>query len=352
MKLLFIPHVPNRTLVNRVYAFAKATDSYFLTWEMDNSSLKHKIISQLRSFRFRQNGKMVQIPLLFKPEQFATTFNTHNLNTLIDKLHIDAVLNANALLFDIQKIKVPVIYDLVDDHLEENSSIGLSANRVKKIKEDIKNATGVLCVTHLLEKKVRDMGLHRNTVTIENGVYIEKFRNAKSLKKELGIEGKKVFGFIGGIERWTGIDKAIEQYLKIKMPDTAMLVVGGNNGAFYRSLVTRYSRDVLFVGRVRPDKVAPYFKTIDVGLIPFELNDFTHNALPIKALEYALSGAHVISTPLNGLKEKNFPFITFCEIDTFAACMQKEYEKVKFDFSELSWDEQSKKLLAFVEKNI
>jgi len=94
MKLLFIPHVPNRTLVNRVYAFAKATDSYFLTWEMDNSSLKHKIISQLRSFRFRQNGKMVQIPLLFKPEQFATTFNTHNLNTLIDKLHIDAVLNA------------------------------------------------------------------------------------------------------------------------------------------------------------------------------------------------------------------------------------------------------------------
>ncbi len=351
MKLLFIPHVPNRALINRVYEFAKATDSYFLTWEMDNSSLKHKIISQLQSLRFRQNGKIVQIPLLFKPEQFATRFNTHNLNILIDTLNIDVVINANALLFDIQKINVPVIYDLVDDHLETNASIGLSANRIEKIKRDMKNATGVLCVTSLLEKKVRDIGLHRNTVTIENGVYIEKFQNAKSLKKELGLEGKKVFGFIGGIERWTGLDKAIEQYIKVKDADNAFLVVGGNDGAFYKSLVKKYHEDILFVGSIPPESVADYFKTIDVGLIPFELNDFTHNALPIKALEYALAGAHVISTPLNGLKAKHFPFVTFCEIDTFAVCMQKKYEKVHFDFTALSWGEQSQKLLAFVEKN-
>ena len=351
MKLLFIPHVPNLNLINRVYEFAKVTDSYFLTWEMDNSSLKHKIISQLQSLRFRKNGKMVQIPLLFKPEKFAAAFNTHNLNTLIDELNIDVVINANALLFDIQKINVPVIYDLVDDHLEANSSIGLSINRIQKIKEDIKNARGVLCVTTLLENKVRGMGLHRNTVTIENGVYIKKFQNAKSLKKELGIEGKKVFGFIGGIEKWTGIDKAIEQYLKIKDDNNAFLVVGGNDGAFYRNLVKKYSGDILFAGSIPPDSVADYFKTIDVGLIPFELNDFTHNALPIKALEYALAGAHVISTPLNGLKAKHFPFVTFCDIDIFAVCMQQAYKEVDFDFSKLSWDEQGKKMLAFVEEN-
>ncbi len=351
MNILFIPHVPNLNVINRVYGFAKNTDSYFLNWEIDNASLKHKVLSQFKSLTFRQNGKIIQIPLLFKPEKLAIKFNTLSLNRLINSLNIDVVVNANALLFDIAKIKVPVIYDLVDDHLEINSAIGLDQKRVEKIKEDIKNAKAVVCVTEILEQKVKDLGLHDKIITIENGVYIKKFQNAKSLKKELGIEGKKVFGFIGGIEKWTGIDKAIEQYLKIKDDNNAFLVVGGNDGAFYRNLVKKYSGDILFAGSIPPDSVADYFKTIDVGLIPFELNDFTHNALPIKALEYALAGAHVISTPLNGLKAKHFPFVTFCDIDTFAVCMQQAYKEVDFDFSKLSWDEQGKKMLAFVEEN-
>ena len=351
MNILFIPHVPNLNVINRVYEFAKNTNSYFLNWKIDNSSIGHKIASQINSLRFRKNGKIVQIPLLFKPQNVAIHFNTSNLNRLIKKFQIDVVVNANALLFDIKSIEAPVIYELVDDHLEVNDAIGLDENRVAKIKEDIKNSRGVVCVTEILEKKVKDLRLHHNTITVDNGVYIERFQKAKSLKKELGLESKKVFGFIGGIERWTGLDKAIEQYIKVKDADNAFLVVGGNDGAFYKSLVKKYHEDILFVGSIPPESVADYFKTIDVGLIPFELNDFTHNALPIKALEYALAGAHVISTPLNGLKAKHFPFVTFCEIDTFAVCMQKKYEKVHFDFTALSWGKQSQKLLEFVEKN-
>ncbi len=350
MNILFIPHVPNLNVINRVYEFAKTTNSYFLNWQIDNSSFKDKIASQINSLTFMKNGKIVQIPLLFKPEKFATQFNTFNLNRLIDKLQIDVVVNANALLFDIQNIKVPVVYDLVDDHLEVNSDIGLNTKRVEKIKKDIKNSVGVVCVTEILEKKVKSLGLHQNTITIENGVYIEKFQKAKSLKKELDLEGKKVFGFIGGIDEWTGIEKAIKAYLKIEDKNRAFLVVGGNDGAFYKNLVKKYSKDVLFVGRVEPEKVADYFKTIDRGLIPFELNDFTHNALPIKALEYALAGATVLSTPLNGLKSKQFPFVEFCEIEKFTECMQQEFKRVEFDFSELSWEKQSEKLIEFMER--
>ncbi len=350
MNILFIPHVPNLNVINRVYEFAKNSDSYFLNWEINNASLKHKALSQLKSLTFKQDGKIVQIPLLFKPETLAVKFNTFSLNRLIKRLKIDVVVNANALLFDIQKISVPVIYDLVDDHLEVNSAIGLDAKRVEKIKEDIANAKGVVCVTEILEQKVKKLGLHDKTVTIDNGVYIERFQKAKTLKKELGLEGKKVFGFIGGIEAWTGIDKAIEQYLKIKSDDNAFLVVGGNDGAFYQNLVKKYNKEVLFVGRVAPEKVASYFKTIDIGLIPFELNDFTHNALPIKALEYALAGSPVISTTLNGLKAKNYPFVTFCEIERFAECMQKSYNNVVYDFNELSWKKQSEKVMQFIER--
>ena len=352
MNILFIPHVPNLTVINRVYEFAKNTDSYFLNWQIDNSSLKHKITSQLNSLKFKQDGKIVQIPLLFKPQKLATKFNTLNLNRLIDRLEIDVVVNANALLFDIKEIKVPVVYDLVDDHLEVNSDIGLNRIRVKKIKEDIENSSGVICVTEILEKKVKELGLHNNTITIENGVYIEKFQKAKSLKKELGLEGKKVFGFVGGIDEWTGVEKAIKQYLKIKNETNAFLVVGGNDGEFYKKLLNQYDNDILFVGRIKPDLVADYFKSIDVGLIPFELNDFTHNALPIKALEYALAGARVISTPLNGLKAKEFPFVEFCEIDKFGEFMKKDFNGVEFDFSKISWEKEARKLIEFVRKKL
>ena len=350
MNLLFIPHVPNLNVINRVYEFAKNTNSYFLYWEIDNSSFKHKILSQLKSFQFKQKEKLIQIPLLFKPENVALKFNTFMLNKLIDKLQIDVVINANALLFDIKNIKVPVIYDLVDDHLEVNESIGLNESRVTKIKQDLRNSKGVICVTEILEEKVKQ--LNKNTITIENGVYIEKFNKAKSLKKELGLEGKKVFGFIGGIEKWTGIDRAIQEYLKIKDKNRAFLVVGGNDGEFYKNLVKKYKNDVMFVGRINPEKVADYFKTIDIGLIPFELNDFTNNALPIKALEYALAGAFVISTPLRALMKKKFPFIEFCEINNFSECMKKNYKIVEFDFSQFSWKKQSNKLLDFIKRSI
>ena len=347
MNILFIPHVPNLSVINRVYEFAKNTNSYFLIWQIDNSSLKHKVVSQINSFSFKQDGKMLQIPLLFKPQNIATKFNTFMLNMLIDKLKIDVVVNANALLFDIKNIKVPVIYDLVDDHLEVNESIGLTQQRVQKIKEDIKNSKGVVCVTSLLEEKVKKY--NQNTITIENGIYFDRFKKAVSLKSSLGMEHKKVFGYIGGVEEWTGLEKAIENYLKIKDESNAFLVVGGNDGEYYKNLVKKYKDDVMFIGKVNPLHVADYFKTLDVGLIPFKLNDFTNNALPIKALEYGYAGAVVVSTNLKYLKYKDYPFIKFCDINEFHKCMQQNIEFKKYDFSLYDWEKLSKVFLSFIE---
>jgi len=354
MNLLFIPHVPNLNVINRVYEFSKNTNSYFLNWKIDNTSLGAKVLSQLQSLRYSidETNKIIQIPLLFKPEGIASTFNTVMLNRLIEKLNIDVVVNANALLFDVKKIAVPVIYDLVDDHLSPNADIGLTYQRIAKIKEDIAASRGVVCVTHVLEEKVKALGLHSNTVTIENGLYLERFTHAKSLKQALNLEGKRVFGYIGGVSKWTGIDRAIKAYLKIKDDTNAFLVVGGDASDFYTKLVRKYGKDVLFVGSVAPSKVADYFKTIDVGLVPFELNAFTHNALPIKAMEYALAGACVIATPLNGLKAKNFPFVTFCDIEAFAVCMQKKCDEVTFDFDKYSWKEQSSLLYRYIEESL
>jgi len=351
MRILFIPHTPSTDIINRVYEFANISGGYILDWKIENSSFARKVHSQLYSMlrKTKLEDRVLSAPLLFRPDAIAPKINTKILNHTIEKYDIDIVVNANALLFDISSIKVPVIYDLVDDHLAVNPYLGLSKKRVEKIKEDLKNASAVVTVTDLLKKKVEP--LNSDVVTIENGVYIEKFERAVSIKKELGLEGKKVFGYIGGVDSWTGLHEACEAYEKIKSSDNAMIIVGGNNSKYYNDLKEKYSEYVLFTGPISPEKVGNFFKSIDIGLIPFILNDFTHNALPIKALEYGLAGAQVLSTPLNTLLKKRYPFIHFYSIDKFVLGMkQVEPKKVKFDFSSLSWQKQTEKLLAFIEE--
>ena len=336
-------------MINRVYEFSKNTNSYFLSWHIENSSLKAKVLSQLHSLfsPIKLEDNTLTIPLLFKPENLVTKLNTKMLNYAIKKFKIDIVVNANALLFDIKDIIVPVFYDLVDDHLSPNLDIGLTPLRVKKIERDIKNSRGVICVTSSLNEKVKS--LNSNTVTVENGLYIERFKKATSRKKELGLEGKKVFGYIGGVDEWTGIDKACESYIKIKNKTTAMIVVGDSKSSFFTALKKRYKEDVIFTGLISPNEVGDYFKALDIGLIPFKLNDFTNNAYPIKALEYGLAGAEVIATPLKVLKEKQFPFIHFYDISQFNIAMDNiEKREINFDFSELSWQKQSSKLISFI----
>lgn len=349
MNILFIPHVPNRKIINRVYEFSKTSNSYFLSWEIENSSLKAKVTSQLSSLfqAIKLKEDILTIPLLFKPENFATTLNTKILNYAIKKFNIDIVINANALLFDIENISVPVFYDLVDDHLSPNLDIGLTPLRIEKIKRDIRNSKGVICVTNILEEKVKS--LNSNTITVENGLYLEKFEKAKSLKKELGLEGKKVFGYIGGVDAWTGIDRACESYMQITDETNTMLVVGDSKSSFFRELKEKYQEKIIFTGLISPAKVGDYFKTVDVGLIPFKLNDFTNNAYPIKALEYGLAGAVVISTPLKVLQEKQLPFISFYDISEFSGGMREsKKQEIDFDFSELSWQKQTNRLMDFI----
>ena len=349
MKILFVPHVPRRDLINRVYEFAYNADQLFLSWHIQNDTFGLKVASQLKSLcqgiSLRDN--ILRMPLLFRPESIGVRFNTAMLNRIVKRYGIDVVVNANAWMFDVEAIRVPVVYDLVDDWLTPNPTIGVTPKRVEKIKRDLQHCVGVITVSKELETKVKP--LNPCTMTVENGVYIDRFTQAVSLKERYGLIGKKVFGYIGGVDEWTGIDKACEAFMRIKDDTNAMMIVGDSASAFFRDLKKRYGNTITFVGQVPPKLVGDYFKTIDIGLIPFELNDFTHNAFPIKAIEYGLAGANVLATPLRVLQEKRFPFIRFSPIETFAQAMATmTKEPFRYDFSRFDWRVQTDKLVQFV----
>ena len=141
--------------------------------------------------------------------------------------------------------------------------------------------------------------------------------------------------------------------MQIKDNTNAMIIVGDSKSDFFKNLKQKYQNDILFIGLVPPKRVGDYFKTLDIGLIPFVLNDFTNNAYPIKALEYGLAGGMVISTPLDVLVSKRLPFIEFCNIEDFAKKMKNiKKSSTKFDFSDLSWQKQTSRLISFIEESI
>jgi hypothetical protein len=139
--------------------------------------------------------------------------------------------------------------------------------------------------------------------------------------------------------------------MKIKTQNDAFIIVGDSKSNFFKKIKSKYRKDILFIGEVSPLNVADYFKSVDIGLIPFMLNDFTHNAFPIKALEYGLAGSMVISTPLRVLKSKKLPFIKFCDIKDFDKLMKNiKKESFIFDFAPYSWQKQSDEFLSFIKE--
>jgi hypothetical protein len=88
---------------------------------------------------------------------------------------------------------------------------------------------------------------------------------------------------------------------------------------------------------------------LDVGVIPFELSDFTKNAFPIKTLEYGAAGAYVIASQLTFLLNLKLPFVHFFENDKDLSNLIKHTSRRDLtdnnnELEKYAWEIQSKKL--------
>ncbi len=115
MNILFIPHIPNRKVVNRVYEFAKNSNSLSLYWSMESGSFIAKVISQIDSLKIKLMVKIC-IFLFSLNLKISLQKSIQLLSISIKKLNIRMVgLNANASTFDIKPTPGPGFMDLVDE---------------------------------------------------------------------------------------------------------------------------------------------------------------------------------------------------------------------------------------------
>jgi glycosyltransferase involved in cell wall biosynthesis len=323
-RLLFIPHAAlSETLVTRGEALAQGLAAQFqvhlVSWRSEapgESSLRGRLVSRLAGFltpgKVYPKGQVtvIETPLLYvrRPGmEMLRTINTAIVNRLIKKHAIDMVVNQLALV-NSRDIPKPHMIDIVDLP---------SSREIKRWSRQAARAAGITTITGDLKRVLARHGLEAEV--IGNGADFAKFRRAggQRIRDLLGLEGKFVIGYIGNHAEWSGLQFLLDVFARIKADvDEAVLLVVGP-GSEVRRAKTRVEGEgmqgVYFTGPVVASSVAEYFKAIDVGVLPFELDPHAALSFPIKVIEYSAARKPVVASPLGVLKEIGLPNVNIVD---------------------------------------
>jgi PEP-CTERM/exosortase A-associated glycosyltransferase len=180
--------------------------------------------------------------------QLAVMYSLANrLNKVIEQvrphlLHAHSpVLNALPALRIGHKLDIPVVYevrafweDAAVDH--GTSRYGGPRYRATKALETyaLRKADAITTICHGLQKDMVERGIAASKITvIPNAVDVDKFHLGQfpdaALKHQLGLDNKKVIGFIGSFYAYEGLTLLLKTLPGIlqQMPDVRVLLVGG-----------------------------------------------------------------------------------------------------------------------------
>lgn len=104
---------------------------------------------------------------------------------------------------------------------------------------------------------------------------------------------RPILGYVGGVHRHVDLDllEAVAQ----AHPDKSLVLVGP-----LQMDVSRLAGrpNVHFLGQKKYEDLPAYIRQFDLGLIPYELNEYTRSVYPTKLNEYLILGKPVVSTKL------------------------------------------------------
>lgn len=163
----------------------------------------------------------------------------------------------------------------------------------------------------LREEMIRRGAPADRLVVLPNGVHTAQFEPREpdaALVAELGLEGKMVIGYAGGLVDYEGLDLLLEAaaILKAERSDFAVIVVGdGHMSRKLNKLADSLDVNdvVTFTGRVPHSEVARYLSVFQVTPFPRLPLPVCELISPIKPFESMAMGKAVISSSVAALTE-------------------------------------------------
>jgi PEP-CTERM/exosortase A-associated glycosyltransferase len=230
------------------------------------------------------------------------------------------VLNALPALKVGRKRAIPVVYEVralwedaaVDHGVTREGSLRYRASRILETFA-LRHADHVTTICEGLRSEIVARGIPAERVTvIPNAVDTSAFRFGAepdaALRRELGLDGKKVIGFVGSFYTYEGLDLLIEAaaLLQPQHPDLRVLLVGGGP---HEAALKQLARDrglgsrVIFSGRVPHADVQRYYDLIDVLAYPRYRMRLTDIVTPLKPLEAMAQGRMLVASDVGGHRE-------------------------------------------------
>jgi glycosyltransferase involved in cell wall biosynthesis len=186
-----------------------------------------------------------------------------------------------------------VLYYCVDDHA---SFTGYDRQQVLREEQDLCRRSDLVVTTSMVLQEAKK-SWNPNTVLVPHGVDHEHFSKALSdhlpVPADIARIPRPRLGFFGLVRDWVDLDLLAQ--VARRRPEWHMVLIGDStlDLAPYRGLENMH-----FLGRRPYADLPAYCKELDVGLIPFKINDLTLAVNPIKLREYLAAGLPVVSTPL------------------------------------------------------
>jgi glycosyltransferase involved in cell wall biosynthesis len=148
-------------------------------------------------------------------------------------------------------------------------------------------------------------------VVVPNGVDVDRFRPAerdRALEADMGLAGKTVIGYIGGLVDHAGLDVLLDAVASLKetRDDVRVIVVG--DGPSERAVHAQAERlrlgDIVrFTGRVPQDQVPRYLSLIDIAPFPRLPLPAGELIAPIEPIESMAMGKAIIVSDVAALTE-------------------------------------------------
>jgi PEP-CTERM/exosortase A-associated glycosyltransferase len=238
-----------------------------------------------------------------------------------DVLHAHSpVPNALAALRVGRKMHIPVVYEV--RAFWEDAAVDHGTSRAWGIRYRfsrgletyaLREADAITTICDGLRRDILARRIPPDKVTvIPNAVDIESFSAGKqpdeALKRQLGLKGSRVLGFIGSFYAYEGLSLLLHAMLKILVTaaDIRLLLVGGGpQEASLKDLVVRLGLQdrVVFTGRVPHADIQRYYDLIDILVYPRLKMRLTDLVTPLKPLEAMAQGRLIIASDVGGHRE-------------------------------------------------
>lgn len=180
-----------------------------------------------------------------------------------------------------------ILYDVLDDPAIHDDSAANDCHEKLLERADI-----VITSSRILRDQLRSV--RPDVLWVPNGVWPGDFAGlaARPRTRDTAI----CIGYAGAIAEWFDFDLLRE--IATALPECQFRLAGPCTRPADLAALLSVCPNIRHFGLLSYDRLPGFYAGIDVGIVPFVLNEITHKVSPLKVFEYLAAGRPVVATAM------------------------------------------------------